>query len=83
MAPALPSVFRLLIVQSPSPEPPIIVKIIEPESTGLAEVVIGALGLSGALLLLAVVFAVVLAGILFYVRSRNPLSNASQGSQES
>jgi hypothetical protein len=45
--------------------------------------VIGALGLSGVLLLLAVVFAVVLAGILFYVRSRNPLSNASQGSQES
>ncbi len=83
MTSVLPSVFRLLVFQGPPPEPPIIVKIVEPESTGLADVVIGALGLSGALLLLAVLFAVVLAGILFLVRSRNPLSNASQGSQES
>jgi hypothetical protein len=83
MASVLPSVFRLLSFQSPPSEPPIVVKIVEPESGGLADIVIGALGLSGVLLLLAVVLAVVLAGILFYVRSRNPLSNASQGSQES
>ena len=52
---------------------PIIVKIVEPEGdpTGLADVLIGALGLTGALTLLAVVAAVVFAGVLFWIRSRS------------
>lgn len=52
---------------------PIIVKIVEPEGdpTGLADVLIGALGLTGALTLLAVAAAVVFAGVLFWIRSRS------------
>ena len=55
--------------------PPIIVKLIEPNNDpiGLADVVIGALGLSGALAVCAILLGVVLAGVLFFVRSRNPL----------
>jgi hypothetical protein len=54
---------------------PIIVKLVEPKTdpTGLADVIIGALGLSGALALLALALGVVMAGVLFYVRSRRPL----------
>ena len=65
-----------------SPEPsalsrlqskPIIVKIMPPEGdpTGLADVLIGALGLTGVLVLLAVIAAVVFGGALFWFRSRS------------
>jgi hypothetical protein len=53
-------------------QPPIIVKIVEPEETGLAEVLIGALGLSGLLLLAALVAGVAMAGLLYWFRSREP-----------
>ena len=68
----LPSLLSAL--QQPAP-PPIIVKIIEPDNDpiGLANVVIGALGLSGALALAAILLGVLLAGVLFFVRSRHPL----------
>ena len=53
---------------------PIIVKI--PQSTddptGLAHVFVEALGITGALTLLAVICGVILAGLLFWVRSREP-----------
>ena len=51
---------------------PIIVKIMPPEGdpTGLADVLLGALGLTGVLVLLAVVAAIVFGGVLFWVRSR-------------
>ena len=64
----------LAAVQQPAP-PPIIVKIVEPDNDpiGLANVVIGALGLSGALALCAILLGVLLAGLLFLVRSRHPL----------
>jgi hypothetical protein len=54
---------------------PIIVKLVEPKTdpTGLADVLIGALGLTGALALLAVALGVVMAGVLFFARSRHPL----------
>jgi hypothetical protein len=54
---------------------PIIVRLVDPKTdpTGLADVIIGALGLSGALALLALALGVVMAGVLFYVRSRRPL----------
>jgi hypothetical protein len=65
-----------------SPEPsalsrlqskPIIVKIMpqEGDPTGLADVLIGALGLTGVMVLLAVVAALVFAGVLFWYRSRS------------
>ena len=60
----------LASVQQPDP---IIVKIVEPENsdiTGLADVLIGSLGLTGVLVLGAVVAAVVFAGVLFWIRSR-------------
>ena len=57
------AVLRLASSQSQ----PIIVKLVEPKTdpTGLSGIIIGSLGLAGALGLIAVV--------LFYARSRNPL----------
>ena len=51
---------------------PIIVKIMpqEGDPTGLADVLITALGLTGVLVLLAVIAAVIFGGVLFWVRSR-------------
>ena len=58
--------------QSPPP-PPIIVKIMPPESDvkGLADVLIGALGLTGVMVLIALAMAVAMAAVLFWVRSRS------------
>jgi len=54
---------------------PIIVKLMETphDPTGLADVLIGSLGLTGAIVLLAIVSGALFAGVLFWVRSRNPL----------
>jgi hypothetical protein len=51
----------------------IIVKLLETphDPTGLADVLIGSLGLTGAILLLAVVTGTLFAGILFWYRSRS------------
>jgi hypothetical protein len=49
---------------------PVIVKIVEPEVSGLGDILLGALGLSGVLLLCAVVAAVAFGGLLYWVRSR-------------
>jgi hypothetical protein len=71
----LPFNFSLFTSAQDAPPPPIIVKIIEEDNDplGLADVVIGALGLSGALALGAILLGVLLAGVLFLVRSRHPL----------
>ena len=55
------------------PQQPIIVKIVEPpgDPTGLAAVLIGALGLTGVIVVIAVVLGVVMAGLLFWIRSRS------------
>jgi hypothetical protein len=50
---------------------PVIVKIVEPAEKGLADVLLGSLGLSGAIALGAVVLGVALAGLLFWMRSRS------------
>jgi hypothetical protein len=42
----------------------------EGDPTGLADVLIGALGLTGVLVLLAVIAAVVFGSVLFWIRSR-------------
>lgn len=59
------------------PSPPIIVKIVEPNTdpTGLADVLIGALGLTGVLVLVAVVAAAIFAAVLFWSRSRKPFEH--------
>jgi hypothetical protein len=71
----LPFYFSLFTSAQRADPPPIIVKIVEPNNDpiGLADVVIGALGLSGALAVCAILLGVVLAGVLFLVRSRHPL----------
>ena len=62
----------LLISLQTLQKPPIIVKLVEPprDPTGLAGVLIGALGLAGAITLVAVVFGIVTGAIIFWVRSR-------------
>jgi hypothetical protein len=55
------------------PDAPIIVDITQPpksDATGLADVLIGALGLSGALILAAFLLALIFASALFWWRSR-------------
>ena len=55
-----------------SAQRPIIVKLVELPSdpTGLADVLIGALGLTGAILTIALLLGVLMAGLLFWIRSR-------------
>ena len=81
MTSLLPSAFFLLTSQGAPPDQPIVVRIMEPKAKTLADVVLGAIGLTGVLVVIAVVFAIAFAGVLFLIRSRDPLSNASQGSQ--
>ena len=59
------------LFQTP-PSSPIIVKIIEPPSdvSGLGEVLLGALGLTGVIVLAAVLFGVICAGLIYFVHSR-------------
>jgi hypothetical protein len=47
------------------------VKIVEPAEKGLADVLLGSLGLSGAIALGAVVMGLALAALLFWMRSRS------------
>ncbi len=51
---------------------PVIVKIIEPpkDPTGIADVIIGAIGLTGAIVLIALVLGVLMGGLMFWFRSR-------------
>ena len=51
---------------------PVIVKIIEPpkDPTGLADVLVGVLGLSGVLGLAAISIGIVIGAIIFWVRAR-------------
>jgi hypothetical protein len=63
-------VFR--IQDAKPPIEPFIVKIIDPPSDieGLGEVLLGALGLTGAIVLGAVLLGAVVGGLMFWVRSR-------------
>ena len=56
-------------------ESPVIVKIIEPpgDPTGIADVLLGALGLTGVLVIVGVLAALAFAGLLFWFRSRAPV----------
>jgi len=64
-----------LAQQAPASSP-IIVKIIEPpngELSQVAAVLIGSLGLTGFLVLMALAVGAVFGGVLFFFRSRRPL----------
>ena len=53
---------------------PVIVRIIQPPrdpTEGLADVLIGSLGLSGAITVLAILCGIVMGGVLFWIRSRS------------
>jgi hypothetical protein len=58
----------------PAPSsPPVIVKIVEEphDPTGLADVLIGSLGLTGVIVLFAVAAGLLFASLLFWYRSRH------------
>jgi len=62
----------LFAIQQP-PSDPIVVKIAEPEKSEfaqLSDVLLGSLGLTGILVLGAMLAACVFAGVLFWLRSR-------------
>ena len=54
------------------PVTPVIVKIIEPpkDPTGLADVLVGALGLTGVLGLAAILIGIATGAVIFWMRSR-------------
>jgi hypothetical protein len=54
---------------------PIIVKIVEPKKENIYDVLVGALGVTGAMVLVALLAGLLLAGVLFWRRSRNPLEH--------
>jgi hypothetical protein len=70
---------KKLVVQAFRPvlqKAPIIVRIApKQDPTGLAGVLLGALGLTGVLVLLALVAGVAVAAILFMLRSRKPMDH--------
>jgi hypothetical protein len=49
---------------------PVIVRIVQPKEPGVAEVLIGALGITGVLVVGALVIGIVIGGALFWLRSR-------------
>jgi hypothetical protein len=55
----------------------IVVKLVDPnkDPTGLADVLLKSLGLTGVMVLVAVVAGLIMAGILFLWRSRKPLDH--------
>jgi hypothetical protein len=56
--------------------PPIIVRLApKKDPTGLADVLLGALGLTGVLVLGALLLGALFAGVLFLLRSRKPLDH--------
>jgi hypothetical protein len=62
-----------LLTAFQQPDTPVIIDISPPakgDPTGLSDVLIGALGLSGVLILCAVILAAIFAGVLFLWRSR-------------
>jgi hypothetical protein len=68
----LPVTFFAVQAPAQPPPEPFIVRIVETphDPTGLADVLIGAFGLTGVLILLAIVAAAVMAAVLFWFRRR-------------
>jgi hypothetical protein len=72
---ALSSAFSSALSQVP-PGKPIIVSIPKDpptsELSGLADVLLGSLGLTGVIVIAAVLMGALMAGVMFWVRSRQP-----------
>jgi Na+/H+-translocating membrane pyrophosphatase len=64
-----------LILAALQPATPVIVKIVEPEPRDWTDLIYGAFGLAGIMFLAAIVLGIVVAGVMFAIRSRNPLSH--------
>ena len=66
---------QLLALLQTEPSKPIIVKIIPPEQkselSGLADVLLGSLGLTGVIVVAAVLLGAVMAVVMFWLRSRS------------
>ena len=60
-----------MIVLAAAAQSPIIVRIVEAPEPGLGEIMLRALGLSGLLAVGAVLVGILVAGIIFWVRSRS------------
>ena len=55
---------------------PIVVKLVDPhKDEALADVLLKSLGLTGVMVLVAIVAGVIMAGLLFFWRSRKPLDH--------
>jgi hypothetical protein len=67
----------MLLWLTAAEQKPFIVKIIEPprDPTGLSEVIVQAIGFTGAVTLAAVLLGVLMAAVLFWIRSRRPLDH--------
>lgn len=50
--------------------PPIIVKLVEPHQTNVADVLIGALGITGVLVVVAAVAGLLVGGLMYWLRAR-------------
>ena len=65
---------QLSALTQSQPSKPIIVRILQDppksELSGLADVLLGSLGLTGVIVLAAVLLGAVMAGVMFWVRSR-------------
>ena len=68
-------VIGVWLMASLQPSKPIIVKIIPPEQkselSGLADVLLGSLGLAGAITVAAILLGAVMACVMFWIRSRS------------
>jgi len=54
----------------------IVVKLVDPhKDDGLADVLLKSLGLTGVMVVIAIVAGLIMAGVLFYLRSRKPLDH--------
>jgi hypothetical protein len=60
-------------MNEPQPASPLIVKIVETptDPTGLSDVLIGSIGLTGVIVLLAFLLGLVFGAVLFWLRSRS------------
>ena len=65
---------RPLALSQGQPSKPIIVKLVQPEAkselSGLADVLLGSLGLTGIIVVAALLAGALMAGVMFWVRSR-------------
>jgi hypothetical protein len=59
-----------------STQGPIFVKIVETPEPGLGQIMMSALGLTGVLVLGAVLVGILVAGVIFWVRSRSEMTRS-------